>query len=166
MNANMGIVMSAVDKERVLALVAPRLRTWGGEVVEESGPRRFTASDLDGVEFELFAVTKFIRDRLPVGEQTKELVYAWMTGPTLDQYEEWAKASDDAAERHPFEVALLSLLGRLESWAVMFAPEGDRVGEFISVGPHDFVRMLRGSARDVTSGDGFVAIGGRREVDG
>src|ERR1700756_1648415 len=127
MNANLGIVIRKSDREKVLRALSPRLRTWGSETVEEEGSQRFSAVGLEGVEFQLFPVTKFIRDRLPSNEQANELEYAWMTGPVLDTYEAWAKANRDAFASHALETGLTVLFEQLPFWALMFAPEGERL---------------------------------------
>lgn len=44
-------------------------------------------------------------------------------------------------------------------WAVMLAPEGDRLEAFVDAGPDDLVAMLRKCLRDLTACDGFLAIG-------
>jgi hypothetical protein len=124
MNANLGIVFHKSDRETVLSAVPSRLRSWGAEVVEEEGPRRFSCRALDGVEFQLFPVTKFIRGRLPLNEQAHELEYAWMTGPALDAYKMWTKATHDVSETHALELGLVALLALLPFWALMFALRG------------------------------------------
>jgi hypothetical protein len=158
MNANLGIVFRKGDTEKILSVVPPRLRTWGGETVAEEGPQRFAAQSLEGVEFQLFPVTKFVRGRLPLNEQTHELEYAWMTGPTLDAYEAWAKANRDVAESHAFESGLAALLARLPFWALMFAPEGERLGNFVTVDMRQVMQELRRGASDVSASGGFLAM--------
>lgn len=159
MNANFGIVLRKGDRESTLSQLAPRVRTWGGETVEEDGPRRYAFPGLEGVEFEIFPVTKFVRGRLPASEQASELEYVWMTGAGLDSYASWAQAHDEQAPGTSFETGLVSLLGRLKFWAVMFAPEGDRLGKFVNVSVNELTHMLRREVRDVAASEGFLAVG-------
>jgi len=158
MNANIGIVLRKGDREKMLSAIPQRLRTWGGETVEEDGPQRFSAQRLDGVEFQIYPVTQFIRGCLPSKEQTQVLEYAWMTGPALDAYEVWAKANRKALELHTFEAGLAALLGQASFWAVMFAPEGERLGVRVTVGVHEALRELRQGASDVSASEGFLAM--------
>lgn len=158
MNANIGIVLRKSDREQVLSAISPRLRTWGGEIVEEEGPQRFSARGLEGVEFQLFPVTQFIRGRLPSEEQAQELEYAWMTGPALDTYEAWAKANREVSESHALEAGLAGLLGQASFWAVMFAPEGERLGVHFTVSVREAVQELRRGAGDVSASEGFLAM--------
>jgi hypothetical protein len=158
MNANLGIVFRKSDREKLLSAASPRLRTWGSETVEEDGPQRFVAVGLEDVEFQLFPVTKFVRGKLPLLEQEQELEYAWMTGPALDTYEAWAKGNRDSSESHAFEVRLVALLERSHFWALMFAPEGERLGSFVTVDASRAVRELRRGASDVATSGGFLAV--------
>jgi hypothetical protein len=158
MNASLGIVLRKSDREKVLSALPPRLRTWGSEIVEEEGPQRFSAFGLDGVEFRVNAVTKFIRGRLPANERTPELEYAGMTGPALDAYEVWAKSNSAVGESHVFETGLTALLVQLSFWALMFAPENDRLGAFVTVDACGAVHELRRGARDVVASKGFLAM--------
>lgn len=156
MNANLGIVFRKCDREKLLSPIPPRLRTWGNETIEEEGPLRFSAPGLDGVEFQTFPLTKFIRDQIPSSQQGQELEYAWMTGPHLDAYEIWAMANLEACEKHALEAALATLLENSSFWAVMFAPEGERLGVFGSADVRKAVRELRRGASDVVASEGFL----------
>ncbi|WP_231409392.1 hypothetical protein [Ralstonia solanacearum] len=158
MNANFGIVLRKSDRESNFLQLPLRVRTWGQEVFEV-GERRYAFPGLDGVEFELYPVTKFIRSKLPISEQPADLDYAWMTGPGLDKYQAWVVSGDDEAHSNVFEPAFMALLSQLGFWAVMLAPEGDRLEAFVDAGPDDLVAMLRKCLRDLTACDGFLAIG-------
>lgn len=158
MNANFGIVLRSVDRRTVLLPLAPNIRTWGDQIVEDDTDR-YTFRGLDDVEFQVYPVTKFILSRLPASERTTGLEYAWMTGVGLDKYELWVKEGGTASQCSSFERGFVALLSKLRFWAVMFAPEGDRLAMFVTVGPDEMIGMLRGAVRDVTSSDGFLAIG-------
>lgn len=159
MNANFGIVLRNVDRRLVLAPLAPRMRTWGDETVREEGPDRYAYTGLEDVEFEICPVTKFIRSRLPASEQNTDIEYAWMTGAGLDRYQEWVAENGAVANYCSFESEFVRLLSELNFWAVMFAPENDRLGTFAMVSSGEAVEMLRRAVRDVASSDGFLAIG-------
>lgn len=158
MNANLGIILRKQDRESILAPLAPRRRTWGGEVVEEENSQRFAAIGLDDIEFELFPITKFVSDRLPTAELTQKLEYAWMIGGALDAYELWARKNAAFATWSSLESQLLALLDRLNFWAVMFAPEGDRLGSVVAGDAGDAIRMLRSGVSDVSTSGGFLVI--------
>jgi hypothetical protein len=156
-NANVGIVFRKCDREKILSAEPPRLRTWGNEIVEEEGPQRFSAFGLEGVEFQLFPVTQFIRGRLPASARTQELEYAWMTGPALDAYEAWAKANRTPGS-HVFETGIAALLGQLSFWALLFAPESDRLGALVATDACGAIHELRRGVSDVAASAGFLAM--------
>ncbi|MBN3817275.1 hypothetical protein G3N57_11915 [Paraburkholderia sp. Se-20369] len=157
MNANVGIVLRKSDREAVLSQLARQVRTWGDEVVEV-GEKRYGFSGLDDVEFQIYPVTRFILSRIPVGERAADLEYAWMTGAGLDRYVSWASEHDEAAPLGVFEHSLVAMLSKLDFWAVLCAPEGDRLATFVRVGALDMVQMLRRTARDLIASEGFLAI--------
>lgn len=158
MNVNFGIVLPRVDRQSVLSALGPRMRGWGDAVVAEEGAERFAFPGLDEVEFRIYPVTKFIMSRLPHGERSADLEYVWMVGPGLEKYRQWVIRESIAAPYGSFEGALVTLLGRLRFWAVMFAPESDRLATFVAVTPGQMIGMLRGAVCDVISNNGFLAI--------
>ena len=158
MNANFGIVLQKVDRDRILLPAPPRLRTWGDEVVREDAADRYAFEGLDEVEFVICPVTNFIRSRLPEDERAEGIEYAWMTGAGLEKYERWVAQSDTATPRGRFETAFATLLGRLRFWAVLLAPENDRLAKFSTVSSQEMLEMLRGAVRDLAASDGFLAI--------
>ncbi|WP_406806666.1 hypothetical protein [Burkholderia semiarida] len=158
MNANVGIVLRKRDRETVLLQLARQVRTWGEEVVEV-GEKRYGFSGLDDIEFQIYPVTRFILGRMPAGEQVADLEYAWMTGAGLDRYVSWVREHDEAAPLGVFEVSLVALLSKLHFWAVLCAPEGDRLATFVRVDALDMVKMLRRAVRDLTASEGFLATG-------
>ncbi|MFV8631945.1 hypothetical protein ACNRDB_21070 [Ralstonia pseudosolanacearum] len=147
MNANFGIVLRKSDRESVLLQLSPRVRAWGQEVFEV-GEHRYIFPGLDGVEFEIYPVTKFIRRKLPVSEQLADLEYAWMAGHGLDKYQTWAANLDDSDHSNVFEKVFVVLLSQLGFWAVMLAPEGDRLEAFFDAGPSDLVTIFRKCLHD------------------
>ncbi len=82
-----------------------------------------------------------------------------MIGPGLDKYQAWVMNGDDEAHSNVFEPAFMALLSQLGFWAVMLAPEGDRLEAFVDAGPDDLVVMLRKCLCNFTECDGFLAIG-------
>ncbi|HEF5875258.1 TPA: hypothetical protein SAY52_005958 [Burkholderia cenocepacia] len=157
MNANVGIVLRKRDREAVLLQLARQVRTWGDEVVEV-GEARYGFSGLDDVEFQIYPVTPFVLGRIPAGERVSDLEYAWMTGAGLDRYVSWAREHDEAAPLGVFEESLVAMLSKLHFWAVLCAPEGDRLETFVRVNALDMVQMLRRTARDLIASGGFLAI--------
>lgn len=158
MNANLGIVLRKGDREQLLSELPFRFRSWGNHAFQEEGPQRFSAEGLEGLEFQLYPVTTFIRGRLPPAEQAHELEYAWVTGPALDTYETWAKANCAAPGSNPVENGLLTLFERSAFWALMFAPEGERLGSFLSVDARGAIEALRRGVSDVSASEGFLAV--------
>jgi len=85
-----------------------------------------------------------------------------MTGVGLDSYAAWVQTHDEQAPVAPFEAGLAALFGRVNFWAVMFAPEGDRLGKFVDVSVGELTHMLRRAVRDVAASAGFLAVGAHR----
>ena len=157
MNATFGVVLRKVERWAVLRLLPPNTQSLAEETVEV-GPQRFSFPGLDEVEFEIHPVTEFIRLRLPTAERGAELEYAWMTGRGLDAYQAWARDAGPTTPAHSFERAFQALLGQLGFWAVMLAPETDRLEQFISVRANDMTQLLRRNVGDLRSSRGFLAV--------
>ncbi|MGA3979498.1 hypothetical protein ACI2UK_27060 [Ralstonia nicotianae] len=155
MNANFGIVLRKVDRERVLSQLPPQIRKWCEETVVVGKPR-YVSPGLDEVEFEIYPVTKFIRSRLPASEQSAELEYVWMTGVGLDKYQSWA-VEMNSKNSSLFEIGFCQLLNSLNFWAVMLAPEGERIGDVVAVDVDNLVQILRRCVRDLNMCEGFLA---------
>ncbi|MGA3984505.1 hypothetical protein ACI2VE_25530 [Ralstonia nicotianae] len=156
MNANFGIVLRKDDREKVLSRLLPQIKRWGEETVVVGKPR-YVSPGLDEVEFEIYPVTKFIRSRLPASEQSAELEYVWMTGVGLDKYQSWA-VDMSSKDSSVFEMGFCQLLNSLNFWAVMFAPEGERLGEVVAVDVDNLVQILRRCIRDLNVCEGFLAV--------
>ncbi|WP_080002619.1 hypothetical protein [Burkholderia ubonensis] len=158
MNANLGIVLHKSERESTLRQLPPETRTWGDEVVEVDAPNRYAFPGLDGVEFHIYPVTDFIRSQLPASERSARLEYAWMTGAALSNYASWSKAHHDEAAFVPLELGFVTLLRQLRFWAVLFAPEGERVGEVAALSAEDTVRLLRCGVQSIAECPGFLAL--------
>ncbi|WP_080410833.1 hypothetical protein [Burkholderia ubonensis] len=157
MNANVGIILRKSDREAVLSQLARQVRYWGDEVVEV-GDKRYGFQGLDDVEFQIYPVTGFILSRIPAHERAADLEYAWMTGAGLDKYLLWVKEHDEFAPPGVFENSLVELLNKLHFWAVLCAPEGDRLATFVRGSALDVVLMLRRAVRDLIASEGFLAV--------
>ncbi|MDF3082088.1 hypothetical protein KPB01_14220 [Burkholderia sola] len=158
MNANLGIVLHKSERESTLRPLPPETRTWGDEVVEVDAPDCYAFPGLDGVEFQIYPVTDFIRSQLPANERSARLEYAWMTGDALSSYVSWGKTHHDEEAFFPLELGFVALLRQLRFWAVLFAPEGERVGEVTALSPEDTVRLLRCSVHNMAECPGFLAL--------
>ncbi|WP_080404094.1 hypothetical protein [Burkholderia ubonensis] len=158
MNANLGIVLHKSERESTLRQLPPETRTWGDEVVEVDASNRYAFPGLDGVEFHIYPVTDFIRSQLPASERSARLEYAWMTGAALSSYASWSKTHHDEAAFVPLELGFVTLLRQLRFWAVLFAPEGERVGEVAALSAEDTVRLLRCGAQSIAECPGFLAL--------
>ncbi|WP_080485722.1 MULTISPECIES: hypothetical protein [Burkholderia cepacia complex] len=157
MNANVGIVLRKSDREAVLSQLARQVRSWGDEVAEV-GDKRYGFHGLDDVEFQIYPVTGFILSRIPARERAADLEYAWMTGAGLDKYLLWVKEHDEFAPLGVFENSLVEVLNKLHFWAVLCAPEGDRLATFVRGSALDVVLMLRRAVRDLIASEGFLAV--------
>ncbi|MCA8256713.1 hypothetical protein LGM89_25895 [Burkholderia sp. AU31624] len=158
MNANLGIVLHKSERESTLRQLPPETRSWGDEVVEVDAPNRYAFPGLDGVEFHIYPVTDFIRSRLPASERSASLEYAWMTGAALSSYASWSQTHHDEAAFVPLELGFVTLLRQLCFWAVLFAPEGERVGEIAALSAEDTVRLLRHGVQSIAECPGFLAL--------
>ncbi|WP_232441737.1 hypothetical protein [Burkholderia ubonensis] len=124
----------------------------------EVGDKRYGFQGLDDVEFQIYPVTGFILSRIPAHERAADLEYAWMTGAGLDKYLLWVKEHDEFAPPGVFENSLVELLKKLHFWAVLCAPEGDRLATFVRGSALDVVLMLRRAVRDLIASEGFLAV--------
>jgi hypothetical protein len=158
MNANLGVVLHKSERESMLRQLPRETRTWGDEVVNIDTPTRYVFTGLDGVEFHIHPVTDFIRTRLPASERSARLEYAWMTGAALSSYASWSKTHRDEAAFVPLELGFVTLLRQLRFWAVLFAPEGERVGEVAALSAENTVRLLRRGVRSIAESPGFLAL--------
>lgn len=88
----------------------------------------------------------------------EELKYAWMTGLALDDYDEWVRDNDvTTKETHPFEKGLLTLIRQAGPAAILFAPEGERLDEFVSVDLQALIDLLRRNVRGIDESTGSMA---------
>ncbi len=81
-----------------------------------------------------------------------------MTGVGLDEYRSWLVGEEDFKKPNAFEVSLSGLLNILDFWAVMLAPEGERLGEVVVADVDNLLRMLRRCVRDQDVCEGFLAV--------
>jgi len=157
MNANFGIILRKSIIDTLLSPLAPEVRSWGGEQVE-IGEKKLAFPPLGNIEFQLYPVTKFVEDHLPIPLKGEILSYAWMSGQALDEYEEWVWNNDVATTAmHPFEKGLLEMIYKARAATIMFAPEGERLGEFVSVEPAAAIDLLRRNVKDLDESTGFMA---------
>jgi hypothetical protein len=157
MNASFGLILRKTTIESLLLPVAPIIRSWGDEEVEV-GEKIYNFPLLENIEFQLYPVTPFVKDHLSGQLSVAELEYAWIAGKALDEYEKWIWNNDAATqERHPFEVGCLELIRQADGGAIMLAPEGDRLGEFVSVEPSAAIALLRASVKNLDESKGFLA---------
>ena len=160
MNTNFGVVLRRSQVKRLFSPVEVVFRSWGGDKVEV-GEKRYTFALLEKIEFELYRVTTFILDNLPPQMKDEELVYVWMTGPALDEYEEWARNIDlPTSASHSLEKGLLELIQQACGAAIMFAPEGDRLADFLNIQPRELIDLLRRNVKSLDESEGFLAAVG------
>ncbi|BCL90025.1 hypothetical protein ACNRD9_22755 [Ralstonia pseudosolanacearum] len=158
MNANLGIVLHKTEREATLRQLPPETRIWAGEVVELDGPTRYAFQGIEGIEFRIYPLTTFMLSLLPASDRSADLEYAYMTGAALDDYESWCQNSHDEVTESPLERGLVALLLQLDFWAILFAPEWDRLGEFVALNPENAVRHLQHGVRNLWDCPGFLAL--------
>lgn len=157
MNANFGIILRKSIVKTLLSPLAPVVRSWGDDEVEV-GEKKFTFPSLMNIEFQLYPLTEFVEGHLPIQLKGEELTYGWMTGRALDEYEEWVRNNDIATPGlRPFETGMLDLIRQARGATIMFAPEGERLGEFVSVEPTAAISLLRLSVKHLDESMGFMA---------
>lgn len=129
--------------------------SWGDIDFEK---RKLIFPPLKEVEFQLYPVTEFVKDHLPQDILFEEITYAWMDGKGIDDYEDWVvNSAVPNQEMHPFELGLLELIRRAGEATIMFAPEGERLGNFVTVEPAAVVELLRLNVKDIIESAGFLA---------
>jgi len=157
MNANFGIILKKREREHLLSSLPRETRTWGEETVEV-GEVQYAYAPLDDVAFQIYPVTPFILDRLPDSLKSEELEYAWISGSGLESYELLLQGEQTTPEQScVFESGLTRLVGDLSGCAILFAPEGDRLGKFITCSSDEVISILRESIMHLTTSEGFLA---------
>ena len=130
---------------------------WGDEEVG-TDQQTYNSPLIENIEFQLYPITQFIREQLPNQVNAMELEFASMSGKALDEYEEWVWDNDpDFVESHPFETGLIELIRQADVVALMFAAEGERVGEFVKVPAVVVVNLLRSNVKNLQESNGFLA---------
>lgn len=162
MNANFGIFLLAEDREKCFSTPLPPMRELAGAFVEVEGPMECSPTLMEGIGCKIYRPTDFIRKKLPGDLSSTDSEYLYMEGRAVDDYEQWLAEEFDAdivdnLQSHPFEEGLLRLLGSVRTWAVMFAPSGDRLEEFVSVDPNELISLVRNGVRFIGSSSGFLA---------
>lgn len=158
MNANFGLIATTEDRGNLLSPLPMEIKSWGGEDVPV-GVQRYALPGVSGVELETYPVTNFILLKLPESWRDASLEYLYMTGPGLDQYQEWVRLhSPNGGARHPLEDGLLNFFSKARFSAVMFAPEGDRLQRFLDVAKSEFVDLLRKNVVDLAESPGFLSV--------
>ncbi|WP_186048835.1 hypothetical protein [Burkholderia gladioli] len=156
MNAKFGLVILKVDRMRFFKMLPPETVQWGDEIVEIDSPSRYVSSIVMGIEFGVHPVTRFILNRLPEGARCEELEFVSIDGPLLDEYQKWCLVG--AEGRDGFEIEFIDFLSRIDFWAVMFAPEGERLEDVVYLGCDELIPLFRKNFGDISMSDGFLAI--------
>ncbi|MBA1362078.1 hypothetical protein [Burkholderia gladioli] len=156
MNAKFGLVILKVDRMRFLKMLPPKTVRWGDEIYEVDSPSRYVSPIVMGVEFGVHPVTKFILNRLPEIIRSEELEFVSIDGPLIDKYQRWC--SDGAEGVENFEIEFIDFLSRVNFWAVMFAPEGERLEDVVYLNFDELIPLLRKNVGDIPMSDGFLAI--------
>ncbi|PCE30027.1 hypothetical protein [Burkholderia ubonensis] len=157
MDANFGIIAPKSELEVILFKRPPEIRYWGDEPVEVGAPR-YGYPGLNEIEFRICPLTTFMRGKLPPAQQAVDLEYAQMTGVGLDEYESSFVTAEDGTMMNAFEAGLTKLLNQFTFWAVLFAPGGDRLEEFLTVDMEGMMHELRRGVRDLRACNGFLAV--------
>lgn len=156
MNAKFGVVIRADERKRLLHPLPGETRAWGEETYEV-GTFGYEYPGLQDVVFEVHSVTHYLRKRLFGDLRTADIEYVSMEGLALDRYEEFLQGDEESqAEVSEFEHGFLSLLDKLSGVAVMFAPEGERLDEYMETSRDELILLLRAHARDVHASVGFL----------
>lgn len=162
MNANFGIFLLAEDREKLFSVPLLPKRELAGAFVEVEGPMECSPTLMEGVKCRIYRPTDFIRKKLPVDLSAEDSEYLYVEGRSVDNYEQWLiKGGDegdgDNSQIHPFEEGIVNLLDSARTWAVMFAPSGDRLEEFVSVDSNELISLIRNGVRFIGSSKGFLA---------
>jgi len=145
------------ERELLFTQLPPEKRYWGDKeyITAET---RYQYKDYSGINFKLYPLTTFILKQIPKNICFKNLEYAWICGPELDNYENIISKYPFDESMTTFEVALLLILNSLSFWAVMFAPMGERLDKTVFVNSKDVIKLLRTCVYSIPDSDGFLAI--------
>ncbi len=166
MNARLGLVLLQKEREREFVARPRETRSWGGEVVEV-GEAFLSVPDLPpDVYARMFPLTDFVRQRLPDSAKMQVLEFAQLYGPGLEDYSaSLAAEGRDERQLHPFERGFVALSRRLGFLALLFAPEHERIGDFVTANAMQVVILLRAGIRTLDRSRGFVATVLTEQVD-
>ncbi|MBU9382872.1 hypothetical protein [Burkholderia gladioli] len=156
MNAKFGLVILKFDRMRFFKMLPPKYVQWGDEVVEIDSPSRYVSQVVVGVEFGVHPVTQFILNKLPEEARSKDLEFVSFDGPLLDEYQKWCSKRVEGCDA--FEFGFVDFLSRVDFWAVIFAPEGERLEDVVCLSCDELIPLLRRNVGDISVSDGFLAI--------
>lgn len=157
MNANFGLIIRKSKANSLFIPLPQETRTWGQEVIAID-EQSFCFLPLQGIEFKFYPVTEFIKKHLPIDARFDDNEYMWMTGQMLDNYEGWVHVNDiDTAEFHPFETGLLELVRQAGVSSILFAPEGERLENFVNISRSGITGLLRTNVKNIDESKGFLA---------
>ncbi|MBY0574290.1 MAG: hypothetical protein K2P84_11470 [Undibacterium sp.] len=157
MNANFGLIIRKSKADSLFIPLLQETRTWGQEVITIN-KQSFCFSSLQGIEFKFYPMTEFVKKHLPIDARFDDNEYMWMAGQMLDNYEEWVHTNDiDTAEFHPFETGLLELVRQAGISSILFAPEGERLENFVNINRSGITGLLRANVKNLDESKGFLA---------
>jgi len=157
MNASFGLILPQDFVFANFTVAAQEIRHWGDEVIEIGEPRLVCAS-LEGAFFQALPVTGFVRQHLANKFLSGNPLYLSINGDIVDAYVQWLADGDmRPSDTHVLEVWLLDLMVGAGSGAILFAPEGDRLGTFFDANGAEIVASLRLNVKDSWDSPGFLA---------
>lgn len=157
MNANFGIILKKREREIFTEPLPRHTRSWGEETVFVGDPQ-YGSPIIKEVLFQIYPLTKFILDHLDGEFRKEDLEYAWMAGIGLDSYELYVNSDDfNSGVLSEFERGFKGFVDQLSKCYVLFAPESDRLSNFISVTSDDIISVLRSNLRNMHCSNGFLA---------
>lgn len=154
-----------VRKESIEATFIPlprETRQWGNEVLELEGEQEYTCESLADVRWRISPVTAFLQGKVSPLFTTGQATFVEMYGDGVDAYAAWLTQAEKEAiadgAPHPFEQGLARLLESLHPWALLFAPESDRLDAYLTVDAAGAISLLRHHIRFQEMSDGFLAL--------
>lgn len=156
-NATFGVVMRADERRRLLLPLHGETSSWADETVEV-GTYGYEYPGLEDVVFEVYPVTHFVRKRLFGELRVADIECVSLDGSALDRYERFLQdGQGSSAELSDFERGLLSFVNKLSEAAVLFAPEGGGVKDYMETPRSGLIPLLRTHAKDIELSTGFLA---------
>lgn len=167
MDASLALIVRKESIEATFIPLPRETRQWGNEVLELEGEQEYTCESLADVRWRISPVTAFLQGKVSPLFATGQAMFVETYGDGVDAYAVWLMQTEEEAlaegTLHPFEQGLARLLESVHLWALLFAPESDRLDAYLTGDAAGVISLLRHHIRFQEMSDGFLALASTAE---